>query len=417
MVVMLQALARFLVVCWACWMQVSESVKVGFLGDSDDEANAARNFRVMRESGVDVVVHNGDFDYNSSPSSWESFLARELGSMFFLGTSGNHEDDRISTLFSGGKKWKDENGYQANLFSRLQRGGAARGVRCTGSDGSASTASTLGDLSACELPDSVLVVMVGWNVISDSLLWAGGDQGKVEAFLENALSRTTARHKVCVWHRPEGALNPGERHTANYKTQKAFNICAKYGAWVTTGHTHVYGRSKLLANFASLAVSALDTDAIVRLDCGRSISVINGMGGAEIDKAGNNAGKAHLRRVYTASTGKATNGVLICDFQANTTCQFKINDGNTVYDQFTLTPPRNSKECQKIPAPLVVQEQVEEQNGIEALSSDIEPAVIAVAATAAISVLALTVLLTVVLRRRSTNKHNAISHNPLHTTQ
>jgi hypothetical protein len=176
----------------------------------------------------------------------------------------------------------------------------------------------------------------------------------------------------------------------------------------------VYGRSKLLSNFGTLAVSAQDTNALVRLDCGRSISVINGMGGADIDKAGPNAAKPHLRRVYTSSTGTATNGVLICDFQANTTCQFKLNDGNTVYDQFTLTPPRSSKECQQIPAPFFAE--ADETTDIESLSSDIEPAVIAVAATAAVSVLALTVVLTVVVRRRRnrTSNNNAISHHRDH---
>ncbi len=380
------------------------ALKVGFLGDSDDEANAAQNFRVMREAGVEVVVHNGDYDYNSSPSSWETFLERNVGSMVFLGTSGNHEDDRLSTIWSGGKKWKEEDGYQSRFFSRLQRDASkGKGVRCSGLDGAGASAATLGDLSACELPGSVLVVMVGWNAISDSLLWAGGDQSKVNAFLESALSRSAARHKVCVWHRPEGALNPGERHTGNYKTQQAFNICAKYGAPVVTGHTHVYGRSKLLSNFGSLAVSPRDAEAVVSLDCGRSISIINGMGGADIDKAGPNAGKPHLRRVYTASTGAATNGVLICDFAplGNATCQFKINAGQ-VYDQFTLTPPRSSQQCQSIPAPAFLEDTT--TSTTSALSSELEPAVIGVAAAAALVVLALALAL-IAVRRRSAREH------------
>jgi hypothetical protein len=388
---------RLSVFAW-CASFVS-ALKVGFLGDSDDEANAAQNFRVMREAGVEVVVHNGDFDYDSSPSSWETFLERNVGSMVFLGTSGNHENDFLSTITSGGKKWKGGDGYQSRFFSRLQRDASkGKGVRCSGRDGAGASADTLGDLSACELPGSVMVVMVGWNEISDSLLWAGGDQDKVNAFLESALSRTTARHKVCVWHRPEGALNPGDRHTGNYKTQKAFNICAKYGAPVVTGHTHVYGRSKLLSNFGSLAVSAQDREALVSLDCGRSVSIVNGMGGAEIDKAGPNAGKPHLRRVYTSSSGAATNGVLICDFQplGNATCQFKINAGQ-VYDQFTLTPPRSSQLCQSIPAPAFL----EDVSTTSTLSSELEPAVIGAAAAAAVVVLALALAIVAVRRRAS----------------
>ena len=85
-------------VCMALMPVVCLGVKIGFLGDSGAQTSSSSTgyygkavYDMMRTNGVDLVLQNGDFDYQGSPSTWESFLNANSGNMLYLMSAGNHE--------------------------------------------------------------------------------------------------------------------------------------------------------------------------------------------------------------------------------------------------------------------------------------------------------------------------------------
>jgi len=339
--------AGALVAAAVCVAQV-DGLKVAFLGDSETGENARRNYALAREAGADVMFQNGDFDYESDPELFDTFLDEELGDMLFLACSGNHDDETLSTLFSGGRKWEGKGGYKERFFDRyneyLAGGNPGVNVTCVPREGK-TLEEDFGSYMSCRV-NNVEFVTIGWRQFSGSVLFSGGDRLTSQQFIESSLDATDALWKVLVTHRPDGNLNPGVNHVGTYQTQGDFNLAAKYGALLVHGHSHVYARSKLIDNFYSLKVSPNEDPFSIALNCGESASIINGMGGTDIDGAGIHEEASILTKIYTANSGNNQNGVVICDFtdEGAAGCEFIMQNGE-VFDAFAVLAPPPSEIC------------------------------------------------------------------------
>lgn len=105
-----------------------QSLKVAFIGDQGNTWATRAVLRMIKAQGADMVLHQGDFDYQDDPRGWDSRISKILGANFpYFASVGNHDLPR----------WRGRNGYQAMLKARLSRIPAAR---CSGD---------LGVMSAC----------------------------------------------------------------------------------------------------------------------------------------------------------------------------------------------------------------------------------------------------------------------------
>lgn len=188
-------------------------------------------FRLAADAGADLIVHAGDLDYASSPTSFFRFLTEHVWrrGISYIASKGNHDVDGwdgVSDLWSGPR------GYQSLLRRQLP---TLRGSTYSGS---------YGEDFIMETPDVLIVLSsVGAERPGES---ANRDHYD---FLERALSSSKRKWKICVWHMTQ------ERLQVSYKGDAvgfgAYEICRKYGAFIVTGHAHVYSRSFTMNCFGS----------------------------------------------------------------------------------------------------------------------------------------------------------------------
>ena len=94
--------------------------KVAFIGDQGAKGSSRAVLLLIKNEGAQMIIHSGDFDYNSDPSQWDSQITDALGASFpYFASVGNHD---VS-------KWA---GYQQKLLQRL---GRVNGASCTGDYG------------------------------------------------------------------------------------------------------------------------------------------------------------------------------------------------------------------------------------------------------------------------------------------
>jgi hypothetical protein len=86
----------------------ANGLKIAFLGDSGAETTGSNGyfakavFDMVKASGANLVLQNGDFDYQSNPAMWQSFVnSYTAQGVDVLTTSGNHEEE--STYVSGSR--------------------------------------------------------------------------------------------------------------------------------------------------------------------------------------------------------------------------------------------------------------------------------------------------------------------------
>mmetsp|Transcript_15529 Transcript_15529/g.25423 ORF Transcript_15529/g.25423 Transcript_15529/m.25423 type:complete len:476 (+) Transcript_15529:3172-4599(+) len=296
--------------------------KVAFMGDTGVGEGAKRVMEMLAGEKIDLLVQNGDFDYGDEADTWSNFLDRNLGNIPVLFSQGNH-DLNI---------WED---YQQRLFSQFVSSSSHLAPKCWGPDGNSLTRQDFGELYACEV-HSTLFVMVGWGQMKHS-----------NEFLQDTLSNSKARHKFCVWHKPQGKVSSGGSHTRDYGNDDLYEICREAGAVITSGHNHVYSRTKLISSFLgrSPEISQNNDVSTVQTSCGTSgetISIVSGMSGMHFSSSGpynlETMSRSHIRK----SGQSKESGALVCDIRASSTvvaCNFYIAQdpsGKTSIDRFTI---------------------------------------------------------------------------------
>jgi hypothetical protein len=88
-----------------------QPVTVAFIGDQGINSNSRAVLLLIKDEGADLVLHQGDLDYENNPIRWDTFITDVLGADFpYLASVGNHD-----------MLWHAPKGYQDKLQARLDR--------------------------------------------------------------------------------------------------------------------------------------------------------------------------------------------------------------------------------------------------------------------------------------------------------
>lgn len=318
----------------------AEGFKIAFVGDTGAQTSGSNGYSalalydMLTAEGVELLVQNGDLDYRSDPGEWDEFIVDNALSkgMELLIASGNHEEQ-----IWFGRPWYGSNGYKARLERKLSES-AMLSNNCYGE---------YGERYYCEVGD-MLIIMVGWKQVE-----SGSEIAETAEFMRNIFSTTDKKLKFCTWHKPEGKLNPGNTHTGNYEMQELYEICRENAAIITSGHCHVYGRTKVISSYLPNGAGPDNNpDPVVSSDdafdpvlgCGTTFSVVAGMGGYKFDNDGTYANEQYFRTRFTGSNSGERAGALICEVPDNVDdtsdatldCAFKLSTGEIV-EEFGVT--------------------------------------------------------------------------------
>ncbi len=260
-----------------------------------------------------------------------------------LTTSGNHEEE--STY---GGAWYGSAGYRARLMAALP---SRVSSKCSGS---------YGERYECSYgaSDAHHVVLLGWKQMASI-----SESASSAAFVQSSFNaKPGAKWRHCVFHKPEGLLNPGDQHTSTFGNYDIYEACRRAGAVITSGHSHVYSRTKLVELFSASGQVVAGDDAVnPAVRCGATVSFVLGSSGYKHDGNGPNAGKSWFRKVFTRSDVNGDRaGALICDFGSDAAstsaqCEYRLASVNTVVDSFTLAsslcrPPTTQPPATQPPA-------------------------------------------------------------------
>lgn len=285
----------------------SVDIKAAFVGDSTDGPRARAVFDLIKAEGAAVVFHQGDFDYEedtaAGPPRWKKLLDDALGGLPFFAALGNHDMEVPKKPETRGL----DKAYVADLAGRT--GGAV----CEGK---------LGIKAACSYR--------GLFFVGSAVTMRGGPKTEHEKFIREKMAASPARWKICAWHKVENKMQIGAK--TDGPGWGVYEACREAGAIVATAHEHTYSRTHLITDFVK---QAFDSSAPLRIEPGRTIAFVSGLGGA--------APRAQKRRdpwwaaAYSRDDNDRAAGALFCHFRdAEASCYFKDINGATI-DSFTLT--------------------------------------------------------------------------------
>ncbi|MDH3672813.1 MAG: metallophosphoesterase [Gammaproteobacteria bacterium] len=284
---------------------------VAFIGDQGSSSDGLAVLALIQSEGADMVLHQGDLDYENNPTAWDQRINDVLGSDFpYFASIGNHDTSA----------WT---GYQQKLVDRLARIPEAT---CTGD---------LGVKSSC-----------GYQGLFFILSGVGTKGVDHEAYIRNELTQTAARWRICPWHKNQRKMQIGGQ---NDRTRwGVYEACREGGAIIATAHEHSYSRTKTLISMQSQTV---DPDwphpQRVRVARGASFVFVSGLAGKSVrDQERCLPSEApygcngEWASIYASQQG-ATHGALFCTFNVGAQadkarCYFK-DIGGVVADEFTIT--------------------------------------------------------------------------------
>ncbi len=266
--------------------------------------------RLIKDAGVDLVVHAGDLDYVFDPPAWEAMVDGVLGPDFpYVAAVGNH-DRRV---------WDD---YAALLDARAAR---TPELSCEGSTGITQVCTFRG----------LQVLLSGVGVKN-----TGGAPAH-EAWLDGHLAASPHTWSVCTWHKNQHALQTGRK--GNDTGWGVYETCRRHGALVSTGHEHAYSRTHLVTGFSDEPTFEV-ADGPLLLRDGATVAWVSGLGGQSVRKQHNDG--PWWSSVWTETQGAAS-GALICTFAPGgqvdrADCVFQDIQGRAL-DTFTLVQSAATK--------------------------------------------------------------------------
>ena len=284
---------------------------VAFIGDQGSGSDARAVLELIRNEGADMVLHQGDFDYNSNPTAWDQLITDVLGADFpYFGSIGNHDTGAWS-------------GYQQKLSERLSRIPEAS---CSGD---------LGVNSSCTF-NGLFFILSGV-----------GTRGSGHAtYIRNELAQTDSMWRICSWHKNMRAMQIGGK--GDETGWPVYEECRIGGAIIATGHEHSYERTKTLTSMQNQTIDpAWPQPDDVRVAPGSTFAFVSGLGGRSIrnqDRCTPTSPpygcNGEWASIYASDQG-ANFGALFCSFNVNgradqAFCYFRDIDGN-IPDQFTVT--------------------------------------------------------------------------------
>ena len=275
--------------------------KVAFIGDQDLGENPKAVLKLIKEEGTDMVLHQGDFDYEDNPEKWDQQINEILGPEFpYFASIGNH--DVVA--------WKS---YQEKLKDRLDK---IEGADCQGD---------LGVKSVCEYEGLVFI-----------LSGAGTKGSNHDTYIKEQLSKQNSIWKICSWHQNMNLMQTG--YKGDSTGWPVYEECRKQGAIIATGHEHSYSRTHLINNFENQTIASKSNT--LKIEKGKTFAFVSGIAGQTIRNQNPDlAKKEWWASIYTADQN-ANFGALFCIFNYNNDknkahCYFKDIDGN-IPDEFYL---------------------------------------------------------------------------------
>lgn len=286
------------------WMTNNpQNFTVAFFGDQGITDGAKAVLGMIKEEGAEMFVHLGDFDYLDNPTAWEDQINAILGEYFpYFAVIGNHDVPM----------WAQ---YQQKLNNRISR---IPGASCQGE---------AGINASCQY--------AGLHFILSGIGTAGTGH---ETFIQENLASSTARWKICAWHKDQRLMQVGGKSDETGWT--SYELCRQAGAIIATAHEHSYERTHLMSDFTNQIVEGVSDTMNVRP--GSTFAFVSGLGGysirSQVDSLANNPWWAS---VYT-STQNANYGALLCTFnyqgERKAHCYFKDINGN-IPDTFDIIVP------------------------------------------------------------------------------
>jgi hypothetical protein len=287
---------------------------VAFIGDQGSGTDARSVLELIRDEGANMVLHQGDFDYEDDPDSWDQLITDVLGRDFpYFASVGNHDESA----------WYGDGGYQSKLTQRLAR---VPDASCTGE---------LGVNSSCTFR-GLFFILSGVGTL-------GSDH---ESYIRDELAGTQSRWRICSWHKNQEAMQVGEK--SDETGWNVYEECRMGGAIIATAHEHSYERTKTLID---MSTQSIDPDwplpNEVQIAPGATFAFVSGLGGRSV----RDQERCHpttppygcdeiWASIYASDQG-ATYGALFCSFGVDAqaqeaSCWFKDINGN-VPDEFTVT--------------------------------------------------------------------------------
>jgi len=229
------------------------NLKVAFIGDSGAGSGFRSVLQLIKNEGADMVMHQGDFAYQSSDTSnWEKAVNDVLGSNFpYFGSVGNHDSSWSSS-------------YAPKLKSIADRVGAT----CTGK---------YGENSVCKYQGLHMILSGGGQT--------GSESGNA-SYIKNELAKDNSVWSICSWHHNQREMQVGGKGSS--VGWGPYEECRKGGAIIATGHEHSYQRTKTLSNTQSQTVdtSCKDNPSTPQVDVcvsnGATFVFVAGTGGKSL---------------------------------------------------------------------------------------------------------------------------------------
>jgi len=228
--------------------QAQPGLKVALFGDQGLRPDARAVLQLVAREHADAVIHLGDFAYDEgTPEQWEHQIDVVLGASFpYFAAVGNHDVG----------DWNGPNGFKMRLSARLAR---TPDAQCEGDYGV-----------------DALCSFRGLDFVLSGVGTYGVDH---ERYLQHALARSHALHRLCTWHKNQHDMQAGAK--TDEVGWLAYRICQQHGAPIITGHEHSYARTYSLRALGAREQGhgAFGPADVLTVGPGRTFVAVSGLGG------------------------------------------------------------------------------------------------------------------------------------------
>ncbi len=238
-----------------------ENLLIAFIGDQGANGNSDAVLRLIKAEGAAATIHNGDFDYVSNPSAWNTRINGILGANYpYFSIVGNHD----------AAAWGGSNGYASFINARHAR---VPSMQCSGD---------LGVKASCRFRGLHLIQ----SCVGVSELSGHGncnkDSSEQTTFLTNSLANDHSIWSICAWHKNQNDMQVGTK--GDEVGWNAYRACMNGGGIVSTGHEHSYARTLTLTNLGtpSAAHGATGLFDQVEVGTGKTFVFVTGLAGVGV---------------------------------------------------------------------------------------------------------------------------------------
>jgi len=274
-------------------------VKLAIIGDQGTGEHSRELLKLIKSQKADLLLINGDFDYENDPIKWRDMNEKILGKDFpIIAVTGNHDIPNWSEYQKIIKKW--ENNPKLNCHGDA-------GVR-----------------TVCNFR--------GIEIVSASPGIFENEPSSVdEKFIKESFKDSKSKWKICQWHKNMHDMQTGLK--GDETGWGVYEECRENGAMIVTGHEHAYARSYLLSSIKDKEVSSYSD--LMELKKGKSVVVLSGLGGIS-SRALQHDGYWWAAKENLDTGVKA--GVLFCSYdltQNLASCYF-LDDKANIKDLFYI---------------------------------------------------------------------------------